>query len=284
MTYAEYLKSQGATDEDIKLLDTPLARKGYDQMQAATAAAETRAAKAETDRVNDRKVIEKWRDEQVLPEYAKMQNELVTSKANEAKARAAVQALQSQGLIDVAKDLGYDTPPAPNAPPANTPAGFDASKYATADQIRTTLDSAGDGLAALQDIVMEHAQLFPDKPLRVRELRKSAVAAGKSVEQYWLDTYGVPAARDARATADKTAYETRLREEGRKEAAAEYSSLYGNPDARPLVPSSNPFTPNVGKGREKQPWEVGDRSNDRVQRATQAFLNESGRGASGRTN
>lgn len=281
MTYGEYLKSLGATEEDIKLLDTAIGRKTFEAMQAADA----RATAAESSRTTDRATLEKWRDEQVIPLVSDMQKKVMLAEANEAKARQAIKTLQDQGLIDVAKDLGYETTPPASQPPANNGGanGFDPAKYFTKDDVVAIAAREGEAIAIAQDIAFEHRQLFPDKPLNFRDLRAKASAANKSVEQYWMDTYSVAAAREARTLADKTAYETRLRTEGATAERERLSSTYGNPDARPLVPSNSPFTKRPDQGREKQPWEVEDRSNDRVQRATKAILDmQSGQG--GRAN
>lgn len=283
MTYGEYLKSLGATEEDIKLLDTAIGRKTFEAMQAADA----RATAAESARTTERTTLEKWRDEQVIPLVSDMQKKVILAEANEAKARQAIKTLQDQGLIDVAKDLGYDTPPPANAPPANNGGanGFDPAKYFTKDDVVAIAAREGEAIAIAQDIMNEQRYLFPDKPVGptwFRDLRAKAQAANKSVEQYWMESNGVAAAREARTLADKTAYETRLRTEGATAERERLSSTYGNPDARPLVPSNSPFTKRPDQGREKQPWEVEDRSNDRVQRATKAILDmQSG---AGRTN
>lgn len=274
MTYAEYLKQNGATDEDIKVLDNPIARKGFEalQRQAADASA---AAKAATDaQAADRAELEKWYQEQQVPAYQKMQNELVAARANEAKAKAAVMALQKQGLIDVAKDLGYDAAPTAGTPPANPGAvGFDASKYVTTDAVVALAEQEGDAIALAQDIAFEHRTLFPDKPLNFRQLRAAAKAAHKPVEQYWMDTYQVQPARAAREAAEKSAYEARLIKQGADSEREKYISQYGNPDTRPLVPSTSPFTQRPATGRDKQPWETNtDPSNDRVRRATAKIM------------
>jgi hypothetical protein len=72
-------------------------------------------------------------------------------------------------------------------------------------------------------------------------------------------------------------------EQGAKEERERLATTYGNPDLRPLAPSTSPFTKRPEAGREAQPWEVGDRSNERVQRATKTILDmQSGQG--GRAN
>lgn len=268
MTYAEYLKQQGATEEEIKILATPVATKAFDAMQAQLATANTAREKAEA----DKKAYDDWYNTQALPSYETKQRELVAAQAEAARVRELLKAAQDEGLIALARAAGE--PPANVVPPNggggnNNPAAPDLSKYATLDSIKQIADSAGDGLAALQDMVAEHMQLFPDKPLRVRELRKAATAAGKTVEQYWLETYHVVDARAAREKAAQEAHDKAMREEGRKAAEQEFASRFGNPDTRPLVPSASPLAPRPATGRDKQPWESNlDLAGDRVSRAT----------------
>jgi len=279
MTYAEFLKSQGATAEEITVLDTTVGRRAFEKMQtdaaAAIAAGETAAAAAKA----DREKLNKWFNDTAVPEFKEMERRAIASESETAKARAAWKAAQDRGLIDVAisHDLGYDVDAPPPAP-KDTP--LDTSKYVTRDNLVETLkpsmENVGESLATLQDIVMEHAQLFPDRPLRVRDLRRDAVAAGKTVEQFWTEKYGVTAAREKRDTDTKAAYEKRLRDEGAAEARKELASQYSNPDARPLVPSNSPFTKRPATGRDKQPWErMDDASNDRVARATAKLIERS---------
>lgn len=269
MTYAEYLKSQGASEEDIKLLDHPLARKAYTESQDKLAAAEAARTAAVTDVQN----FQKWHDDIANPAYIKMQNELIAAKGNEARAAAALKAAQEQGLIEVAANAGYVTePPAANG----APAGFDPSKFVTQERLQEVAAIEGDAIALAQDIAYEHRILFPDKTINFRELRKEAMAARKPVEQFWQEKYGVIAARQARLDADKSAYETRLRKEGADAKALELASQYGNPETRPLAVSRSPLIPRTeGPRTGKQPWDTSvDLSSDRVQRVTQSILSK----------
>lgn len=283
-TYAEFLKSQGATDEDIKLLDTAIGRKAFDKMNADAEAARAEGAAAVAAAKKDREQLTGWFNETAVPEFKDMERRSLAAEAEAGKARAAWKAAQERGLVDLEqlKALGYDTNPA-NPNPANPnpslPAGFDPSKFVTRDDIKGVADNAGDGLAVLQDIVMEHAQLFPDKPLKVRQLRQEAVAAGKNVEQFWLERYGVNAAREKKATDEREAYAKKLREEGAASERQRLASQYGNPDTRPMVTSSFSFTKKTGNEQAKQPWERNDdASNDRVRRAAERLI-EKGTGA-----
>lgn len=273
MTYAEYLKSNGATEDEVKLLDTTVGRKAFEAMQAA----ETRAIAADAARVADRETLEKWRDNEIIPLVSRLNNELVVAKGNEGKAREAILALQKEGLINVSKDLGYDPPAAPtggNGSPNPAAPGFDPNKYFTREDVINIAAQEGDAIALAQDIAYEHRLLFPDKPLNFREMRREALAAKQPVEQFWMNKYGVTAARDKRASEEKAAYEKRLIDQGATAERERLASQYGNPDTRPLTPSNSPFAQRPAAGRDKQPWEVGDRSADRVQHATKTVMDQ----------
>ena len=286
ITYAEYLKSQGASDEDIKLLDTAIGRKAYEAMatQAAADAAEKARIEANAKAYEDR--VNAWYEEQ-NKKVSDTERELVVVKANEARARKALMAAQEQGLLDVAKDLGYepDKPTTAAAPNLGAP-GFDPNRYFTRDEIVEIATREGDAIAIAQDIAAEHRILFPDKPLKFRELRAEAQQKKVSVEQLWMDRFGVAAAREAQAKAARDAEVSKLVAEQVKVKEAEFISRYGNPDARPLAPSTSPLTARPATGREKQPWDLGggetgsNLQQDRVKRATEKVLSAS----SGHTN
>src|SRR5271156_642766 len=263
MTFAEYLKSKGADDATITAMDTPLAREVYEQMNA-------RAAEAETLKTNmkayETKVGEYY--ETTKAQADKRDRELILSRAEAARTRAALLAAQEQGLIDVAKDLNLKLDE-----PAKTPA--DAPNYLTLDAVKPYLESAGDGLAAVIDATAEHSRLFPERPFNARQIRLEAVAANKPFYQYWEEKFGVRQARDAYETKQREAYELKLRKEGADAERAKFASEYGNPMTRPATPSNSPFfSRKTDDGKPRQPWAASEdeNSNARVRRATENFI------------
>lgn len=265
MTYAEYLKSLGAAEEDIKILDNAIGRKAFDKLQAdaASAAAEAKDAQARFKTETDA-----WYNEQILPNYTKMEREAAAAKANEARAIALVKASTDEGLRKVATDMGYGDVVAPPAAAAGAPPAFDASKYMSRDELAGLMDRAGEGLAALEDMVAEHRDLYPNSPrLNVRELRKEAVAAKMTAYDFWEKKYKVPEARAAADTARQEARDNAIRKETEDKVRSELASQYGNPNTSPVAPSINPFAARPSdSSRAKQPWEDGDRTNLRVER------------------
>lgn len=280
MTYEEYLRANGATDEDIKTLNHPAARKLFEQQQAAEAARVAAEDKVTTLQTN----TDNWYNNDILPKYTQTEAEMVAAKAEADRAKAVIRemAKRDAALAQVAKDMGYTVegaPPPPNTPP-NTPAGFDPSKYVTSDTLLQVAEREGDAIAIAQDIAYEHSRLFPDQPLNFRELRKEAVQRRISVESLWMDKFKVADARQRQADARRAAEEARIREDERKKVQDEYASKYGDPNVRPLVPSNSPFTVRkveVDAARAgKQPWEIGEKAleRNRVERGVNAVLKQ----------
>lgn len=250
MTYAEFLAENGALPEDIKIMDTPVARKAFDKQQFLLADANTRAETAE----GLKKQTDTWYYDTHLPEYTAMQNSVVIAQAEAARYKAAIVAAEKQGLVNIAKDLGFN-PEAVVTPPA--PTGPDMSKYVDRDLLLQTAMAEGDAIAAAQDIAAEHSVLFPGQRLSFRELRKEALTRKVPVEQLWMDKYKVSEARTARDTAAREAEQKKWMEEGAAKARADFA-ITGNPDITHPSASRSPFTQRAaGDPRQgKNPWDA----------------------------
>jgi hypothetical protein len=283
MNYAEWLRQNGATEDEVKALtEGSFARAGttaFNKMMERAAAAERErdearaGAQAYEDRAND------W-FQKVNTKVTDLEKSLIVTKANEARLREAILTAQKQGLIDVAKDLGFD-PATPAPTPAATPSGFDPEKYFTREDISRIAETEGDAIALAQDIAAEHRTLFPDKPLRFRDLREKAKSSRKSVEQVWMEEFKVPEARAAHEASLRQAQEERIRKEEREKVTLELTARFGNPDIRPMEPSRSPFVerPQGNPRQGKQPWELGENfadklSDERVRRGTQTVLKQ----------
>lgn len=272
MTYAEYLKTMGASDEDLKVLDTAPARKVFEKQQADLLASETARTQAEA----DRKRTEDWYRDTAIPEFTAIQQKSIAAEAEAARYKGAIKAAKDRGLLDITKDLGIEDTPVVTAHPAVP--GIDASKFVTNERLMEMANLEGDAIAIAQDIAAEHMTLFPGKPLNMRELRRRAVAGRKSVEQQWIEENGVIAAR---AESIRKFDESRLaaaREEGRKEMREKFATE-ANPDLRAPVSSSSPFTirKSAGDIRGKQPWEAPSEhtlSDDRVKRVATKVMTQ----------
>lgn len=260
MTYAEYLKANGATDDDVKLLATPLASKLWDKQQADLTAATAAAAKASEQAA----AYQRWHDEQAAPYVAKIEKERDSARIEAAAAAARLKAAQDAGLIELAEQRE----PGSSVTPPPTPT-FDpkAHNLVTTDILTQVAEKEGDAIAMAQDIAAEHSILFPGQRLNFRELRKQAVTERKSLEQVWMDKYGVAAARTAKETADKAAYEEKVGKAAVDKWRAEHPTT--NPLMGVPVVSSTPFTGKVPSATDAPlPWNQSDteRVNSRLAR------------------
>ncbi len=270
--YADYLKEQGATEEELKLLVTPLAERAYEKVLAERQTALEEREKTEQQMRNYEQRVQTWYTENDA-KLKQTQNQTIAAQAEAARYKAAVASMKEQGLIDVAKDLGWDEKDLQQ--PKQVAAAEPDSRYVPREEFLQLADSVGDGLARLEDMVMEHKQLFPDQPLSVRQLRNEAKAAGKDVHQYWEERYKVPSARENAQKVQREAEIAKWKELGAKEKETELASKFGNPEMRPLTPSYSPFTKKPSDPlREKQPWQHADGklAEDRVQRATKNLM------------
>lgn len=268
-TYAEFLKANGATEDEIKVMDVGPARRAYDAMQSKLEA----ESSARTAKEAELAKYDEWYQTQALPEYKAMEKASIQNAGEAARYKAMVDKAREQGLIDVADDAAAKAAAAATTPAA--PAGFDPKNYPTWQDVTTIAEKEGEAIAIASDIAFEHRQLFPDKPLNFREMRRAAVAAKKPVEQFWMEQFGVAAARTARADAERKSHDDALIKQGRDAAVKELADKYGNPDVRPAMPSTSPFAARPDGGRDKSPWEVSDRSSERVQRISQKLTQES---------
>lgn len=269
-TYAEYLKSQGASEDEIKILDTAVSRKAFERMESALMSAVEARDKSKTDIDN----YQKWYNEQAHPEYKRMEAAKIAAEGRVAQAAAIIKSATDQGLIEIAKAAGFEVEPAAAAKKVEET--VDTSKFVTHDLLLSTAMREGEAIAAAQDIAAEHVYLF-GKPLRnFRELRAEAMQRKVPVEQVWMEKFKVADARTARDASEKKEADDKIRKEEREKVTAEFADKYGNPDLRAPVISTNILTPRPDHGRAKQPWESGtdgeNGSNSRVQRAMKSIV------------
>jgi hypothetical protein len=264
MTYAEMLAEMGATPEDIKLLDTPVARKAFEKQQAV--ATEAKRASDEIIRQN-----KEWAT-QVETQNQAYLKERDSAKIEAAKSAAAIAKMQELGLIEVAERLD---PGSVVPKPGETPA-FDPkllANYVDRDTLLKVAESEGDAIAVAQDISFEHSQLFgndPSKRLNFRELRREALSRKMPVESLWMEKYGVAAARAAAAAKAQSAHEAKIA----ADAVAKYKSENSttNPHTAPPSVSTNAFTDRLPSAvaPADQPWLKSDAA--RGQSRTQKVL------------
>lgn len=276
-TYAEYLRSQGATDAEIAVLDTPIARRAYERLEASVVENFEAAKKAREGAQAYEAKANEWYEANET-KTKELEAKLVTEAGLRAKAEGALRVAHERGMIDVAKDLGYDFTQPPAAPPnPNAPPAIDTSKFVTQETLLAVAEREGDAIAIASDIAAEHAYLFGSPLRNFRELRKEAVSRKVPVMQVWEEKYKVADARTARVAADEKAKTDALTKKITAEVEAKFAEQYGNnPNLRTPEASRSPFAPRPAANRDKQPWETGidgdNGSTDRVRRATQTFL------------
>ena len=252
-TYTEFLKENGATEDEIKVLVTPKAESAYAKMMAEVDASQ-KSAKEAQDKLTQ---YDNWYNTEAAPQYQSALNEAASARARAAAFEEQLKTAREYGLAP--KD---DTQPSAPPPKKDEPPVIDP-RYVTADTLKQTAEIVGDNWADMADIMQEHHRLFgTDVPMA--ELRKDAISQKKHIKQIWADKYQVPANRDELAQKAKTEYENKIRQEERQKVLSEM----GNPQTRPLMPSDSPFTKKPSEPTA-QPWAKSETqaSNDRVARA-----------------
>jgi hypothetical protein len=283
MNYAEYLRSNGANEEDIKILDVPASRKAFDKMQAQVVEADKKAADSLADKLAYEEKVNKWHQETIVPEYERMKNESLVAKANEAKALKVIEQAQKDGLLEVTEALGYKGTPDKKGDVNPGNPDFDPNKYMTREDALTLAAKEGKAITTMAKIMDEHRRLaLPDCDWE--ELYDAATSSRKPLAQVWQERFKVQEVRATKVKEAQDAHDKEISDKARAEERELMASKYGNPDTRPYVPSRHPFTPRKDNDRERQPWDSRDgsfldRSGDRVSQATKKVLQqiESGR-------
>ena len=270
MTYAEYLKANGATEDEIKVLDSAVARRAFDKSQAEAEEARQTAAKLEETMKNYEARVQSWYTENDS-KLKQVQNQAVAAAAEAAKHKAALLEAQKQGMIELAKGQGYDVEPEKT----NTPAAAD-DRYLTMEKFQQAGDTFAANLTAMLDAANEHARLFPNVPFNAEQLRREAQSQGKTLLPYWEEKFKVRDAREAAAQKQRDAEIAKWKAEGAKEKETELVSRFGNPETRPMVPSKSPFAvrPDDKLRADNQPWNKSETQlqNDRISRAAQKLV------------
>jgi hypothetical protein len=248
-SYAEYLKSQGATEDDVKLLDTPVARKAFERMEAAVVEKETARLAAEKKTA----AYQDWYEKQALPYVTETESKLKATEATLTGERARIKALQDAGLLEVASADETARAAAAAAAASGTPT-FDPTKYVPVEKFNQLATLAADSITLVADLAQEHAALgLP--PVSWREVKTKAAAAGQTVEAYWEQTFNVPAKRAEKSAAERSAYEKKVGEDAVAKWKLEHPASSVNPALAMGIPSSTPFTGKVPSASDAvNPW------------------------------
>jgi len=260
MTYEEMLRAQGASDDEVKLLNTPTAQRLFAKQAADLAAANDAATKAKTQAES----YQKWYNEQALPYVSEVESKLKVSEATLTGERARLKALQDAGLIEVAAQ--DDAAKAAAAAAAGGTSTFDPAKFVPREQFNELAVKAADSITLVADLAQEHASLgLP--PVSWRTLKQEAAAANQDVETFWKTKFNVEAKRSERAATEKSTYEKKIAEDAVAKWKQEHPSSGVNPALGFGAPSSTPFTGRIPSASDaKQPWQRSDseRVNSRI--------------------
>jgi len=266
-TYAEFLKSSGASDEDIKLLDTPVARKAYERLEAAVVEKENARVAAEKKTAK----YQEWYENEALPYTANVEAKLKTAEATLVGERARLKALQEAGLIEVAANDDAARAAAAAAAASGAPT-FDPAKFVPREQFNELAVKAADSITLVADLAQEHSALgLP--PVSWRALKSEASAAGQDVETYWKTKFNVDQKRAEKSAAAVAAHEAKIAEQAIAKYKQEHPASAVNPALGFGSPSSNPFTGKVPSASDAQhPWNRSDseKVNSRINKVLQA--------------
>jgi len=267
--YYDYLVANGIGAEEAKAMDTPAAQKMFDKIEGERDDFKTKFEQTDENLKNYEASVQTWH-QTASKQLTQAQNDVIAARSEEARHKAALETAQKQGLLDVAKDLGWTPEPPKKEPTAD-------EKYISRDELGRFMSDAGVTLARMADLKDEHARLFPGQKLNINELLAESKAKGApNVFEYYEKKFNAPAAREAVAKKEREDEIAKWKSEGAKEKEAELVSKMGNPFTRPGMPSQKPiFQVRDGDAlrADKKPWDQvdGKLSEDRVQKAINKF-------------
>ena len=245
-------------------VESGLRQSDYDRKMNA-GKAEIAAARAELDEFKAKLESDRVR---MNGQFMTAQQEREASDLRLAAVQAKAKTLGQVYGIDAEKELFGDAvvqPPTQRTQQQAEPSDIDKRIGALEDLFRTNVNFE----VELHDVMRQHMELFPDKPLVMKEILNDAVAQRRSPTAVWDDKFGATAKR-AEITADK------YRAEGRAAAEIDYKQKLSEQKVNPFgiaTPPSPIFQAAANKTGVKAP--LGNRQQNAgsaIQRATEALL------------
>ena len=255
MTYAEFLKAQGASEEEIKILVNAVSERAFAKMQEQ-AESDKKAALAEYEGR-----VSKWYADEIKPNSEKTAKELASAKARAAAREAEIKSLQDQGLLEVAQ-VQDARAAAAAASAGGDPEPFDPKKYnlVTQDSLAPFAAAQGKGMVKLATLMREHEKLgLPECDWN--DLYEQSAKANKQLPDYWADTYKVSDVRAKKSAEAAAAHDAKVA----ADAIAKYKVDNGSlPGAAAPRPSGFAFTKKTGSAGDAKlsPWLVGDKEKE----------------------
>lgn len=256
MTIEQLLAKKGYSAQEITDLGPMLQNARFRKdLEEELTGMETQLTKANTDLTE----YDRWFTEDIGPEHQKLIKEHADAVAEAAASKAKFESYQRTSMMRQAGKTSEEIAAAEKverdriAAEAAASAGrVDPTKFVSSETFAQTYDKVGDAIAVATNIVSQHMQLFPGQFIDMEQLRVEAKAAKKPVKEFWESKYGVAAKRTELATKAEETKAEKYRQEGYQKAAQE---LGGNPNLRPLAPSTSPFVARKKADATKQPWE-----------------------------
>jgi hypothetical protein len=273
LTLEQMLKAEGYTDADleaVKPLLTDQRLRGSIEKSVGAMESQLSQFREENDKWAD------WAEKTNKPQLTQLQQEKLDAISKAGSLEARLKALDPTFTPTV-------TQPAPEAPKPGEQ-GFDPKKMGlvTVDDVNTYAAAQGEAIAMANDLAQEYFQLtgksmleYKTRDSEGRERRgmtallHEARTQKKHLPDYISEKFDFAGKRSAEAEKQRLAAEKAIRDDERAKLMGEM----GNPNSRPLMPSSNPFIParSAADGKQVQPWEIpaADRRNQRIQNALQ---------------
>jgi hypothetical protein len=247
-------------------VESGLRQEDYDR-KMNSGKAEIAAAKQELDEFKARLEADRVR---MNGQFMTAQQEREAAESRLAAVQAKAKTLGQVYGIDAEKELFGETtvqPPAKQSHNGEVAVSPDLDKRigALEDLFRTNVNFE----VELHDVMRQHMELFPDKPLVMKEILDDAVKQRRSPTQVWDDKFGATAKRQE-ITAEK------YRAEGRAAAETEYKQKLSEQKVNPFgiaTPPSAVFQAAANKGGNKAPLNSRQQNQaGAIQRATEALL------------
>src|SRR5215813_10919240 len=102
----DHLVATGSTAEEAKALDSPAAEKAFMAIAGERDTFKKNFEDSETNLKNYEDSVQNWYKDSSA-KLTQAQNDVIAARAEEARHKAALLAAKQQGLLDVAKDLGW---------------------------------------------------------------------------------------------------------------------------------------------------------------------------------
>jgi hypothetical protein len=270
MTWKEYLKSIGSTDDEIAKMETEFGAvkmaKAFETPIREKEAAETALAAAQSEKTE----METWYQNDILPKISSVYQDAINQRTRATALEERLKAAKEYGFLIDEKVVAGAIPGIPAGNPVpGSPAGPGVSagglppldaRYVSSEMFVKEVNGVPSMLGRLTKMSNEHLSLFGAPLLDVDTLIEEAQKQKKNVVQVWEDKYKVPAKR--KEISDKAAAD-HDRQVG-DDAVRKYASEHGQPFLSPGRTSVATHFTRQAPDESRHPWKgAADRQRDR---------------------